>query len=208
MLPSMTSTLTSRLIPTPGEDEHRFFENFRPDETGLPRHGRSAPLAETVVFLDALAASDERPRVARACAFYREALKYLRPGQEVLFIVFLWMAVEALTKVALRRACASEKCSEDELVVRWGLATSSADADSFTKGKGGLDAEARRRFIFHGDDVCQRFTVRVSDGFEHGFKEFDEVRALAVKAKEQGAAEHVRRALFELLKLSPATTAT
>jgi len=161
-----------------------------------------------VTFLDALAGSDQQPRLARACAFYREALQYLRPRQEVLFIVFLWMAVEALTKVALRRACSAESCTEDELVVRWGLAPSDADEDTFKKGKRGLDGEARRRLIFHGDDQCQRLAVDSSDGFEHGFEAFDKIRALAMEAKERGAADHVRRAIFELVPLPAETIAT
>ncbi len=47
----------------------------------------------------------------------------------------------------------------------------------------------------------------MADG-EHGFEAFDKIRALAVEAKERGAAEHVRRALFELLQLSTTATAT
>jgi hypothetical protein len=193
---------------TAGENEHAFFENFQPDEAGRPRDGRSAPLPETVTFLDAVAESDEQPRLTRACAFYREALRYLRPGQEVPFIVFAWMAVEALTKVALRRACAMEWCTEDELVVRWGLAADGADEETIKKAKRSLDGEARRRLIFHGDADCQRITVQASDGFEHGFEAFDKVRAWAVEAKERGAAEHVRLAIFELLQLPKETTAT
>jgi len=122
--------------------------------------------------------------------------------------VFLWMAVEALTKVALRRARAAEGCTDDELVTRWGLAPAGADEDAAKQAKRGLDGEVRRRLIFHGDDECQRVTVRASDGFEHGFEQFDKIRALALQAKECGAAEHVRRALFELLELAPAATAT
>ncbi len=76
------------------------------------------------------------------------------------------------------------------------------------QAKRGLDGEVRRRLIFHGDDECQRVTVRASDGFEHGFEQFNKIRALAVRAKECGASEHVRRALFELLELAPAATAT
>jgi hypothetical protein len=193
---------------TPGEEEHQFFENFQPDEIGRPRHGRSAPLPETVTFLDALGRSDQQHRLVRACAFYREALKYPRPGQEVLFIVFLWMTVEALTKVALRLAWAAEGCSEEELVVRWGLAPSDADEETLKKGKRGLDGEARRRLIFHGNDQSQRLAVDASDGFEHGFEAFDKIRALAVQAGDRGAAEHVRRAIFELVPLPVETTAT
>jgi hypothetical protein len=67
--------------------------------------------------------------------------------------------------------------------------------------------EARRRLIFHGDDECQRLTVRASNGFGHGFEAFDTIRGLAQSAKERGAAEHVRRALFELVGLPDETVA-
>lgn len=80
---------------TPGMDEHLLFEDFQPDQAGRPRHGRPIPLPEAVTFLDALGRSPESARLGRGCAFYREALRYLGFGQEVLFIVFLWMAVEA-----------------------------------------------------------------------------------------------------------------
>jgi hypothetical protein len=184
---------------TLAENEHTFFENFLPDERGRPRHGRAAAIEETLQFMRALTESDEQPRIARACAFYREALDYLQAGQEVLHVVFLWMAVEALTKVGLRRACAAEGCSEDELLVRWGLAPPKADSVTVKAAKRGLDGEVRRRLIFHGDAVCLKRTVDASDGFEHGFEAFDRIRRLALDAKERGATEHVRRALFELL---------
>jgi hypothetical protein len=193
---------------TPGETEHAFFENFLPDEGGRPRHGRSMPLPETLEVLEALAESDERPRLARACAFYREALGHLKPGREVLQVVFLWMAVEALTKVALHRACAAEGCTEDELLVRWGLAPAGAEADIVRVAKRGLDGEARRRLIFHGDADCQRVAAQASNGFEHGFEEFSRVRELALEAKERKVAEHVRQALFELLQLPGSTACT
>lgn len=173
---------------TPGEEEHPFFENFLPDETGRPRHGRSASLAETVEFLRALVTSDEQQRLFRACAFYREALRYLRPGQEALFVVFLWMAVEALTKVALRRARGEENCSQNDLLVRWQLAKAGANEEVLKKAKRYLDGEARRRLIFHSDGECQRLTVQASNAIEHGFGDFDKIRALAVEAKEHGAA--------------------
>jgi hypothetical protein len=192
---------------TQAEEEHAFFENFQPDEMGRPRHGRSAPLAETVEFFNLLATSEEQPRLGRACAFYREALRYLRPGQEVLCTVFLWMAVEALTKVALRRACRTEGCSEDELLFKWDLAKPGADAQTLQKAKRQLDGEARRRLIFHGDADCLRLTVDASDGFEHGYEAFDKIRALALEAKERGAMEHIRRSLFELVPMPAAATA-
>lgn len=178
--------------------EHDFFENFQPDEGGRPRHGRALAFPETIAFLDALVASPHRERIFRACAFYRESLHYLKHGTEVLHVAFLWMAVEALTKVALRRACEAEAYSEDELVKRWLLVSGDADQESLADAKKRLDGEARRRLIFHGDAECQRAAVKASDGFEHGFENFAKVRALAQRAVAAGLGHHVRRAIFEL----------
>ena len=186
--------------------EHDFFENFQPDEVGAPRHGRSLAFPETIHLLEALVASQHSPRLLRACAFYREAMAYLRPGQEVLQAAFLWMAVEALTKVALRRSCANEGCSDDELVVRWGLCADGADEEKILNATRRLDGEARRRLIFHGDAQCQRDAVRASDGFEHGFEDFLRVRVLAKRALADGLAGHVRRAILELADLRRETT--
>lgn len=91
--------------------------------------------------------------------------------------------------------------------MRWGLATHGAADEALKTAKRGLDGEARRRLIFHGDGECQRLTARASDGFEHGFEDFSKLRELANEAKARGVAEHVRGALFELLQLSPATVA-
>ncbi|MDP8973269.1 MAG: hypothetical protein M3N45_08865 [Actinomycetota bacterium] len=182
----------------PEGTEHEFFENFQPDESGRPRHGRSLVFPETTTFLDALVQSPHSARILRACAFYREALHYLKQGTEVLHVAFLWMAVEALTKVALRRACEAEACSEDELVTRWLLVAGDADQERLADAKKGLDGEARRQLIFHGDAECQRAAVKASDGFEHGFEDFAKVRALARCAMAAGVRHHVRRAILEL----------
>jgi hypothetical protein len=161
-----------------------------------------------MAVIDALEVSPHKPRLLRAVTFYREALRYLKPGQETQFIVYLWMAVEALTKVALRTACTEQHCTEDELVTRWGLAKTQDDEETFKTAKKGLDGEARRRLIFHGDGACQRATVDASDGFEHGFEELDVVRKLAIRARDGGAAQHIRRAIFELMQADPATITT
>ena len=193
---------------TPGDSQHDFFQNFLPVDTGAPHHGREiAPEAAMAVF-SALEQSPHKARLMRAAAYYREALRYLKPGQESLLILYLWMAVEALTKVALRTALTRAACTENELLIKWGLASPTADLESLKKSKRGLDGEVRRRLIFHGDAKCQADTVSASDGFEHGFKTLDEVMALALRAKAAGAAEHVRLAIFELMDLGAETTTT
>jgi hypothetical protein len=190
---------------TEGENEHEFYQHLIPDETSLPTTGRRVPVDQLQELLAALVASTDAARIHRGCAFYREALRYLKPGQEVLSVAFLWMAVEALTKVALRKACAANGCDEDQLVILWGLAKSQDDSEGFKQGKRKLDGEARRRFIFHDDAACQEAALDASDRLEHAYADFDEVRKFAVSAKELGAAQHIRRAIFGLLGMKPET---
>jgi hypothetical protein len=194
---------------TPRLEEHEFFQNFLTDQSLAPHHGRSLAMEQTVAFLDALAASEikQRERLMRACGFYQQALSYLRPGHEVMFVAFLWMAVEAMTKVALRQVCDREAVTDEELVIRWELASATDDEAALLQAKRGLDGEVRRRLIFHGDGTCQTMSRRASDAFEHGYENFNEVRARAVAAKAAGVAEHVRRAIFELVGLDESHTA-
>jgi hypothetical protein len=188
---------------TEGETEHEFYQHPLPDEAGLPTVGRRVPAEQLQELVEAVVASPHNVRIQRACAFYREALRYLKPGQEVLFVAFLWMAVEALTKAALRAACAANGCDEDQLVLVWGLAPSRADDEVFKQGKRKLDGEVRRRYIFHDDAACLKAAVDASDGLEHAYRDFDTVRAFAAQAKQLGAAKHIRRAIFELVEMRP-----
>lgn len=183
---------------TDGVQEHEFFQHFVRDEVGLPTHGRGIPAEHASKAFDAINSSPDADRLRRACTFYRTALGYLKPGQEIFCVVFLWMAVEALTKVAVRRGCQDADCTEGGLLVAWGLVKAADDEEKVKKAKGYLDGEARRRLIFHDDAGCQRTTREASDGFEHGYLDFDSIGALAIEAIRQGALEHVHRAILEL----------
>jgi hypothetical protein len=166
---------------TPDVERHEFFENFLPDEHGRPRSGRAVAPAAVSAVLACLDASTDRDRFLRAIEQYRQATKYWRQGWETFAVIHLWMAVEAITKVALRRAIKIEAVgNEDELVRKWDLADKRA-----------LDGEARRRLVFHGDATCEAETRKASDGFEHGFLPFDEINQLAVRVRDR-AAQHVR----------------
>lgn len=182
---------------TPDVERHEFFENFLPDERGRPTSGRAVAPGAVHAVLSCLDTSTDRDRFLRSIEQYRQATQYWRPGWETFAVIHLWMAVEAITKVALRRAIESEDVrDEDELIAKWGLADKRA-----------LDGEVRRRLVFHGDAPCQADTRKASDGFEHGFLPFDTVNRLAVRVRDR-AAQHVRHAILELLGVPADVRAT
>lgn len=182
---------------TEGIDEHEFLQIHLDSEGGMPSSGREFPKELGARVFGALEDSPSRDRLRRGCAYYREAIRYLRPGHQVQFAAYLWMAVEALTKVALDAACSDEDVTDNELLVLWGLVRAGEDQD-VRAAKNALNGEVRRRLIFHGDAACMASTRKASDGFEHGFLDFAKVRDFALSAIEAGAADHVRRAIFEL----------
>ncbi len=172
---------------TPGA-EHEFFQRLLPDITDI-RHGRDVNAAGTAELFQALErhANDDRERLVRACVQYREALEHWKPGRETFAVAHLWMAVEALTKVALRKALQDAGCpGGDELASLWNV------------DKSGLDGEVRLRLIFHGDRKCKKTTSDASNGFEHSYMPLNEVHRLASNVQERSA-DHVRRAIIELV---------
>jgi hypothetical protein len=80
---------------------------------GRPRHGRNVDIPATVALLDRLAGHPEFERLSRAIEQYRQAMNYWRTGKETFAISHLWMAVEALTKTALRRALTDFACADE-----------------------------------------------------------------------------------------------
>jgi hypothetical protein len=107
---------------TPTIDQHQFFENFLPDGVGPPGHGRSLDAEATAKLIDCIQSHSERDRLQRAIEQYRRSLNYWRDGQQTFAIMHLWIAVEAVTKIALRLAQQVERCaSEEDLAVKWSV---------------------------------------------------------------------------------------
>jgi hypothetical protein len=65
---------------TPGRSEREFFQNFLPEERGIPRQGRRVPVDATVSLLRAIDTHPERDRLLRAIAYYYNALSHWKPG--------------------------------------------------------------------------------------------------------------------------------
>jgi hypothetical protein len=65
-----------------------------------------------------------------------------------------------------------------------------------------LDSEVRRRLIFKGDEECFRKAREVSDGFEHGYSDFSDMRKPAHEVIVK-TAEYLRRAIIEFVGIEP-----
>lgn len=182
--------------------DHEFFQHLMPEDR-LLRHGRQLDPAHALALVTAVQSHPERDRLLRVCAFYREALGHLTPGDEAMCVLHLWLAVEAMTPVALAVASRETGSDRPALARRWGVGDG-GDANGLVPG---LDGEARRRLVFHGDATCQRLTAAASDGLRQGSKDLEAVRRLAMRALAAGAAGHVRRAILECARPGPEVVA-
>jgi hypothetical protein len=130
------------------------------------------------------------------------ALGHWRMGHETMALAHLYIGMEALTPVALRRERDRTGLDDDQLALRYGI-------DERRKGTrmGKLHAVIRRQMLFQGDDEAASKAREASDGFEHGFLDFVKVRSLAQEVRDR-TARYLRAAIFELCDLDGATRAT
>jgi hypothetical protein len=175
---------------SPGRSEREFFQAFGAEgESGATRFGRPIDCDATFALIVALANHAEQARLRRAAEQYRLALSNWLAGHEVLAIAHLWIAVEALTKVAIRRALRDTGAgTTTELAEAWGVPLKE------------LDGEIRRRMIFRGDADAARKAREASDGIEHGYLDFGVIRELSGETRKVTAA-CVRGAIFEFADL-------
>jgi hypothetical protein len=186
--------------------EHDFFQNCLPDETGLPRRARWLEAEEVGPLIEALLAHPDRDRLLRAVAQYEAALLYWHPGGELMAMAHLYMAMEALTPLAKRRSI-GEFGSLEALAEAWGVEPRSCSECGHEYGLSGqVDAEVRRRVLFQEQDEVYQGAKRASDGFEHGFMPMATVREGAIRHRD-ALSVLVRRATFDLIGVDPAAVA-
>jgi hypothetical protein len=181
---------------TAGRDEHPYFAQFVPEARGVPLPGRLVDGNATAELLDCFNDHSEFDRLTRAVEQYRTALVNWRPGREILALAHLFMGMEALTKVALRRELEREALSSPaDLAARWGIEIKA------------LDGEVRRRILFRGDAETTAKAKKASDGFEHGFLHAMDIRQLATEARDK-TATYLRTAILDLVGASDDLRAT
>ena len=185
-------------------DHHDFRQNFLLDETGLPRFARTLDTDAVLELFGALNTSTEAQRLFRATIYYELALRYFEPGQDVLAVAFLWMAMEALTPVALRRELARRELTREALAQEWNLEPRIVCNECETIVRPAtdyLDAETRKRILFQGKSPIYKEVSEASNGFEHAKDEFPEIIASSKKHRDQ-LAVLTRQAIFDLAEAS------
>lgn len=179
---------------TQGRTERDFFQRFLPDEPLIPHPGRMVLAKEAGDVALAVAQHPDGDRIHRAIVHYAEALLRWEPGMEVLALASLWMGMESLTPVALRRELTSTGLTRDGRAQLWGVELKH------------LNAEVRRRLLFRLDTTTYRTAKNARDAFQHSFKAFATARADAIGVRNV-TAEHLRAAILALADVDPATTA-
>lgn len=174
--------------------DRAYFQSTVPSERGLPGPAHRVPIDATVATLSAVAHSRDSKtadRLMRAAGQYGIALRYWKRHYELLCVEHLFIAAETLKVIALRQALDSSGLTLDEMASIWGIRPSETRTMSL------MEAEARKRIVFHGDDATQAAATKISDGFEHGYRGLGELHEPALKIRD-ATGDHVRRAFLEL----------
>lgn len=174
---------------TPGQAEREFFEQFVEDERGMPHPSRRIKPSAITSVIDVLGSHTHTDRLRRAIIQYVLALKYWSKGEEILAVAHLYMGMETLVPVVRKNELDKHNYNTtQELADYWGIPLKE------------LDSKIKKEILFEKDQECHRYAKKASDGVEHGFLGFDEIRPLAINIRDK-TAEYLRRAIIKLLQL-------
>lgn len=169
------------------DSKRQFFQSCIAAESPTPHALRRFDGAGGLSLYNAFQRSGSHAaRFFRAANQYRLALDHWRLGRETMIVEHLWMAVEALAEIQLRKKTAST--------------TPEALASELGTSKEGLKAEIIKRYIFHGDHPCYKAAREVSNGFEHGYGAYSDLLTDA-KAVRHQLAKYVRDTIIDLANL-------
>jgi hypothetical protein len=182
---------------TPGLKARDFLQSMIPDEPSIIHVGRKVNSEATLAFIDALETHSEKERICRSISQYSLALRHWRWGYETLAIAHLYIGMETITKTVVRSRLACG-INEEELACNLGIQPSSlGPCDSLNAA---IEVAVRKRLLFQGDEQCYRDAKAASDGFEHGFMPFDEIRNRARVVRDKTAA-CLRKTIFDLVTI-------
>lgn len=136
--------------------------------------------------------------LSRAIEYYAIGLQYLTPDTMALAVMHLFIAAENLKLLAIQRC----GIAVDELAERQRMAMKLEPFRDEKDKRRAAENYCRDQFVFHGDHNAHRSAISISDGIEHGFANFGEVKALAGECA-LAVAHHVRHAIVELANLGP-----
>lgn len=182
-------------------EDHEFRQVFHQEESGYPRHARVLDVDAVDLLFSALNSSPYAADLYRAISQYELALRAFLPGMEVIAFSHLWMAMETLTAPAVareqvRRGSADRHALAEALSVE-PLRCQSCNA---VTRRAVPESAVRRDVLFDGDAALHKRASEASNGFEHGYGTFEDIRATAVAVRNP-LARLVRRAIFDLAEV-------
>lgn len=170
---------------TPGISQRDYFQSYLQPESGAVHVARPVNRSATIAVINALTRSPHSDRLARAANQYRLALGSWKMGRETMSLAHLWMGLEALTKVKIRKDCSILGLKgEKDLAKHLGVDLKNLDSSI-------------RKALLQNDKECYKKAKTASDGFEHGFLEYDAIREHAEDVRHRLAA-YIRSAILEL----------
>lgn len=156
-------------------ERREFIQLHLAEARTLPGRGRLVEVGHLQAVVDAIGAESEPGRIWRALAQYGFALRNWSLGSEFLALMHLWMAVEALLKLAIEDFCQGQSKTLEELAEERNIDMSK------TSWKSVLSGQLRLETIFQGDQLTHQLAKRASDGLEHGFEEAPQVQRNAIE---------------------------
>jgi len=174
---------------TKGITERDYFQCYVSPESKEIHIQRYINIEATIALINSIATHPDGDRLRRATNQYRLALGSWKLGKEILTLAHLWMSIEALTKAKIRTECKTR-----------GLTNEKELAEELGIGEEDLYSYVRRGFLLKGDSECYSKAKKASDGFEHGFLEYQKIRELSKEVRNK-MAKYTRTAIIELCDL-------
>lgn len=177
---------------TPNIKKREYFQQFVTDERIRPYMGRIIDIASTEDVFRSIMHHADHERIYRAIVHYAQALKYWNYGKDIFSLAHLYMGMEALTPIALRKYMEDNKLDKNGLIAKWGIE------------KKQLDSEIRQRILFKNDTDTFQKAREASDTYEHSYDALSKVWNLASSVKKK-TAEYLRSSILELSNADEAT---
>lgn len=183
---------------TPSISKRIFLQSMLPNERRIIHIRRIVNVAMTSSLMEAVNKHSEKERIIRAIGQYNLALRHWRWGHETLATAHLFMGIEALAKAVVRYRQGTSELSDEDFAKELGIDLEKLDSCKSLHAE--IISAVRRKILFKGDNECHREAKKASDGFEHGFLPFGEIRDSAVKVRDK-TASYLRESIIELLDL-------
>lgn len=181
---------------SPGTSSREFFQALGEESWNIRAEPRYIAAPHANELITAVASSPGCDRILRAISHYREMLAHWSLEDQLLCVAYLYIAVENLVDVFLRRELKHKNMTPKELSVLYRL----PKRDNKNQAQNDLRGFIRREFIFQGDKATYDKAKEVSDAYEHGYAEFLDLHHHA-ESIVIFSARYIREAIFSLINL-------